>query len=134
MIKVGSEPFLECSTKGDRRFSAFCAKIKSLGNKSIEELYQAFKKFRDENGNIVTGLSWRDAKGKTPINQEECKAYYSHLWDLYFSENPHLLEVIKQYNGFSDIFGQPGRCCQAIEIYRIRQSLVTNSNSKQLNF
>lgn len=123
MIKVGTEPFLECSSKGDKRFSAFYARIKSRGNKSIEELYQEYKIFKDESGKLITGLSWREAKGKAPINIQDCKRYYSNLWDLYFSENPELLDVIKKYNGFSDIFGQPGRCCQALEIYRIRQTL-----------
>lgn len=47
MIKHGFAPFLECSTKGDRRFSAFCAHIRSRNNQSIEEIYQAAKIFDD---------------------------------------------------------------------------------------
>lgn len=45
MIRVGNAPYLECSSRGDKRFSAFYARIKSLGYKSIEELYQAKKVF-----------------------------------------------------------------------------------------
>jgi hypothetical protein len=40
MIQHGAAPFLECSSRGDRRFSAFAARIKRRANKSIEEIYQ----------------------------------------------------------------------------------------------
>jgi len=37
MIRHGEAPFLECSSKGDKRFSAFCAIIMSDdGLRSIE--------------------------------------------------------------------------------------------------
>jgi hypothetical protein len=126
VLKFGTEPYLECSSKGDRRFSAFNAVIVPDENTSIlyfdwsiEGIYQSSKVFEDGS----TGLSWREAKGKKPINAEECRRIYSKLWDLYFKQNPELLEVIKQYNGFSDIFGQEGHACQAEEIYRIRNKL-----------
>jgi hypothetical protein len=121
LLKFGEEPFLECSSKGDKRFSAFYAKLKDHINndnrlQSIEEIYQAYKIFEDG----TTGLSWKEAKGKKPVNVEDCRKLYSALWNKYFHDNPELLEVIKQYNGFSDIFGQPGHACQAEEIYRIK--------------
>jgi hypothetical protein len=119
MITFGSHPVLECSSRGDRRFSAFFARIKWRNNKSIEEIYQGYKLFPG----MIQGLSIKEAKGKTPINIEACRKLYSQLWDEFFLENPELLLVIKEYNGFSDIFGQPGRACQAEEIYRIRQSI-----------
>lgn len=115
MIRHGFAPYLECSSKGDKRFSAFYARIKSRGNKSIEELYQATKVF--ENG--VTGLSPKEAKGKQALNMEECASMYAILWDEYFEENPELYHIISQYEGFSDMFGQAGHQCQATEIYRI---------------
>ncbi len=123
MLKYGSPPYLECSSKGDKRFSAFYARIQSKGQLCIETLYQRFKKFDDGFGGIVTNLDWREAKGKKAINQEEASIYYSKLWDLYFEENPHLLEIIRAANGFSDIFGQKDHCCQATEIFRIKNSL-----------
>lgn len=126
MLKVGKEPFLECSSKGYKCFSAFYAKILCERNRSIEELYQGFKQFNDGNGNIVSGFSWKEAKGKLALNQQQASQYYSHLWNVYFQENPELLRVIAKYNGFSDIFGQPGRCCQAVEIYRIWQTYKTS--------
>jgi hypothetical protein len=115
MIKHGRAPYLECSSKGDKRFSAFYARI--TGD-SIEDLYQAFKVFEDGS----TGLSWRQAKGKKAINQEAASAYYSRLWDIYIEHNPELLLVLKNASGLSDMFGQPGHCCQATELWRIRGS------------
>jgi hypothetical protein len=46
MLRFGHPPYLECSSRGDKRFSAFYAKPSSGNGKSIEELYQASKKFR----------------------------------------------------------------------------------------
>lgn len=120
MIKHGNPPYLECSSKGDKRFSAFYAKVKSKGNKSIEELYQGFKKFEDGS----TGLSIKEAKGKKAINQEEASKYYTLLWKAYMLENPELIEVISSTSGLSDIFGQEGHCCQATELWNIRNSYI----------
>lgn len=120
MLRFGEAPYYECSSRGDRRFSAYFARIKRFNNKSIEELYQAAKLF-DEG---VTGLSIKEAKGKQPINIEEVREFYSVLWDAYILENPALLEVIRSNRGFSDIFGQRGHACQAEEIYRIHQQIT----------
>jgi hypothetical protein len=118
VIEIGKAPFLECSTRGDKRFSAFCAKIKGRNNKSVEEIYQAAKIFEDGS----TGLSWKKAKGRKPINIKEVAILYSQLWDEYINENPHLLEVLKQTSGLSDMFGQKNKQCQAIELWRIRKN------------
>lgn len=119
MIRHGEAPFLECSSKGDRRFSAFSARIKARENQSIEELYQAFKIFEDGK----TGLTWREAKGKKAVNQKEAAEFYSKLWNEYMEENPELLEVLKDAVGLSDIFGQTNHCCQATELWRIKNSI-----------
>lgn len=118
MLKHGFPPYLECSSKnptGDKRFSAFYARIVNRGNKTIEDIYQASKIF--ENGE--TNLSIKDAKGRKAINMQELSLLYSELWDEYFQENADLYQTIKNYEGFSDIFGQQGHQCQATEIYRI---------------
>ena len=116
MIRHGQAPFLECSSKGDKRFSAFYARLPRLGNKSIEEIYQATKEFSDGS----TGLSWREAKGRRAINMEECALLYTILWDEYIRDHPELLLVLRNASGLSDMFGQPGHCCQATELWRIR--------------
>jgi hypothetical protein len=126
MLRFGSSPYLECSSKGDSRFSAFYARIKSKGNKSIEELYQASKKFPGG----LTGLTWREAKGKVAINQSEVRRVYRELWIEYFNENPNLTDVILQYKGFSDIYGQKGHACQAEEIYSIYLTARDNQESQ----
>lgn len=115
MIKYGMAPYLECSSKGDKRFSAFYAKVNAYGGKTIEEIYQASKVF----ANGSTGLSTKEAKGRQAVNMAYCHDLYSDLWDTYFVENPELLNVILKCKGFSDVFGQPSHCCQAEEIYRI---------------
>lgn len=112
MIKYGSPPYLECSSRGDIRFSAFYAKV---NGKSIEEQYQAAKVFADGS----TGLSWRQSKGRKAVNQVEVADLYSRLWDQYIAEHPELLVVLKQASGLSDMFGQAGHCCQATELWRI---------------
>lgn len=116
MIQHGTAPFLECSSKGDHRLSAFSARIRGRGNRSIEEIFQGAKVFADGS----TGLYWRDAKGKKAVNADEVRALYAVLWDEYVAENPELIDVIKQASGLQDLFGQPGHCCQATELWRIR--------------
>ena len=115
MIKVGKEPYLECSSKGDKRFSAMYARIKSLENKTIEEIYQGSKIFADGK----TGLSVKKCKGKKAINMDEVSKLYEKLWELYLKENPELIEELLKYNGYTDMFGKEGCQCQAKSIYRI---------------
>lgn len=117
MVKHGQTPYLECSGKGDKRFSAFYARV---NGRSIEEQYQAAKVFEDG----LTGLDWRAAKGRKAVNQEQCSILYSQLWDHYIKENPELLQVLINSSGLSDMFGQPGHCCQATELWRIREEAL----------
>lgn len=124
MIRVGSAPFLECSSRGDRRFSAFHARLRSYSNRTIEDIYQASKIFQGG----VTGLTWQQSKGKRAVNMDEVRQLYSRLWDEYIEENPHLLEVICSASGLSDMFGQPGHACQATELWRIRQEALSSLN------
>lgn len=122
MIRHGKKPFLECSTRGDRRFSAYGARIKGRGNRCIEEIYQAAKVFKDG----ATGLPIDEARGLRPINDQEVRDLYARLWDEYIMENPHLLDVLRSHSGLTDIFGRAGSCCQATELWRIRNSWPVN--------
>ena len=115
MLKRGSPPFLECSSRGDRRFSAFYARPRSLGGKSIEEAYQAMKVF--EGGR--TGLHWRTAKGHRALNAAECAAAYERWWREWVEEQ-QLLPVLRAASGLSDMFGREGNVCQADVLWRIR--------------
>lgn len=116
MVRHGSAPFLECSSRGEKRLSAFYARPTSLNGRSIEDAYQAAKVFEDGR----TGLTWREAKGRRCINPTLVRALYSRLWDEYIAEHPDLLQLIRDAPGLSDIFGQPGHACQATELWRIR--------------
>lgn len=113
MIRYGKPPYLECSSRGEKRLSAFYARV---NGRSIEEQYQAAKVFKDGR----TGLHWREAKGKLPVNEYEVRALYSRLWDEYIAAHPELLELIRAASGLSDMFGQAGHVCQATELWRIR--------------
>lgn len=115
MIKHGNAPYLECSSRGDRRFSAFYAHV---NGDSIESQYQAAKVFDDG----TTGLPWRLTKGRRATNMDACATLYSSLWDQYIVEHPELLDVIKAATGLSDVFGRTGCQCQATELWRIRSN------------
>jgi len=117
MIRHGVAPFLECSSRGDARFSAFYALVTVNGvTRSIESHYQAYKRFDDGS----TGLHWRAAKGRRAVNKEAAAEFYALLWDLYISRNPDLLDVLRAATGLSDKYGKPGHCCQATELWRIK--------------
>lgn len=114
MFKIGKAPYLECSSRGDRRFSAFYARV---NGRSIEEQYQAAKVFADGS----TGLHWREAKGRKPVNSEEVSALYESLWRQYIAEHPELLAVLRAATGLSDMFGRADGNCQAKVLWLIRE-------------
>lgn len=113
MVRIGNAPYLECSSRGDKRFSAFCAYV--LGN-SIEAHYQGAKVFPDGK----TNLHWRKAKGRKCVNQEEVAALYKELWRFYLDTNPGLYQVLADASGLSDMFGEEGHICQAITLWELR--------------
>lgn len=108
---------LECSSRGDRRFSALFAKISIKGKeKSIEEIYQDSK--RTEDGK-------KAGKGKPfdyvicpftgdKLPAEEASNLYKGLWITYFTRNPDLVEYAKGFDEFHDMFrGKDTVNCQA---------------------
>ncbi len=109
---------LECSSKGDKRFSAFYAKVKAFGKyDSIENHYQLCKRF----GEFVPE-TWKDAKGKTPTHFElngveydlkYLSMWYDMLWLKYLDENPGLVEYASQFDDFGDMFKGKSINCQA---------------------
>jgi hypothetical protein len=116
MIQHGEAPYLECSTAGDSRFSAFCARVECRGGKTIERIYQAAKVFSDG----LTGLDPRNAKGRRASNQEEVNVLYEQLWREYIAENPDLVDVLLRASGLSDKFGKLGHMCQATVLWKLR--------------
>lgn len=128
MIRHGEPPYLECSSRGDQRFSALYARLVSRDFCSIEELYQSAKQFdHSVSGVDATGhmSNWRDAKGKRAINQAQLEAVYFDLWRCYLLENPDLVAVLIQASGLSDRFGQVGHVCQATALWQLREDYRT---------
>ena len=109
---------LECSTAGDKRFSAFHAKVNVFGKvDSIENHYQLSKRF----GNEIP-RHWKEAKGKKPthfvIGDKEydlnhLSSFYRLLWVKYLDANPDLVEYAKGFDTFSDMFKGKSINCQA---------------------
>lgn len=89
----------ECSSKGDKRFSAFYAKLDD--GRSIEEHYQC-----DVKGYDVGGTNWRLGKGRKPIRDVNLWEEYKKLWVKYFELNPSLISVLKNTGKtvFTDMF------------------------------
>lgn len=92
----------EVSSVGDKRFSAFFARLSD--GRSIEQHYQC-----DIKGYDPGGTNWRLGKGKPPLNRQDVYWDYLFLWCLFFDENPKLLVEIynlaKQNNNtLSDCF------------------------------
>lgn len=111
---------LECSSKGDKRFSAFYARINVFGIfDSIENHYQNCK--RDKNGNIAG--KGRKVEKMIIINNHANKsyemaptyltAYYKLLWCCYLDTHPELVEYAKQYDDYNDMFKGRAINCQA---------------------
>lgn len=119
MLHFGKPPYIECSSIGDHRFSAFYARPRYLKGKSIEEAYQAMKKFRTPDGKIESNLEWRAAKGRTPINLKECQEAYRQWWGIWVKEQ-NLMPVLETASGLCDTFGQKGHICQAGVLWDIR--------------
>lgn len=106
---------LECSSKGDKRFSAFYANVCVFGiSNSIENHYQNCKGFNDKT--IIK------RKGKSPdyitidgkiLDVKYLTPFYKLLWVKYLDHNPSLVEYASQFDNFNDIFKGHSINCQA---------------------
>ncbi len=84
-------PSYEVSTAGDKRFSAFTAKLPD--GRSIEEWYQC-----DVKGYDFGGRNWRLGKGKAPLFNypgDHLYEMYLSLWRLWAIRNPELIRELK---------------------------------------
>ena len=106
---------LECSSKGDKRFSAMYAKVKAFGvMDTIENHYQKCK--RDADGNVAKKGQTVDyiilIRRKFPATM--LTAWYRMLWIKYIDKNPDLVEYAQQFDEFTDAFRSKGMInCQA---------------------
>lgn len=80
----------ECSTVGDKRFSALVATLKD--GRTIEQAYQLGVK-----GHGKFGSDWRLGKGKPPLDPTvDLWAEYLLLWRTWAAENPELIQDLAQ--------------------------------------
>lgn len=81
---------LECSSKGDARFSAFRARLED--GRSIEEHYQC-----DVKGYDPGGRNWRLGKGKPPLDPStNLWLAYLSLWARWTAIHPDLFAELRQ--------------------------------------
>lgn len=118
-----NQKVLECSTKGDRRFSAMVAKVKvGSETKTIEEHYQLSKRFKVDEMIFIPKTKW-DSKGKKDViffevlgkryEPKYLTAYFTLLWVKYLDNNPSLVKYAKGFEDFSDMFKGSSVNCQA---------------------
>ena len=119
MIRHGVAPFIECSSKGDTRFSSSYA---TIGKKTISELYNNKRAWADES----KLLTWNKA-GIAPKEIDfECNKYYRELWKQYLSEHKELKKILLKATGVSNVYGEMMNVCQATVLWSIRKELLEN--------
>lgn len=125
MISVGTEPFLEVrkSHGADGRFDDRVARVFWFGGRNIATVYQTTKQVEID-GVVRNYLPLSETEGLPVLNQEECNAVYSKCWDVYFEENPNIIDILNEYNGFTDADGIEGQPSAAIELLRIKQNMA----------
>lgn len=136
---------LECSSKGDIRFSALGAKIMVNGKlDTIENHYQLSKRFLGENGEVIIPNTWREAKGKKieyfevgrkSFEPKYFSAFYNLMWVKYLDKNPELVQFAKGFDDFSDMFKGKSINCQADTIRKYikkgRNSIMEDDSVKE---
>lgn len=100
---------LECSIRGDRRFSSLFAKVTINGReRSIEEWFQDAKRTADGK---------KAGKGKPfdyivdpftgdKLPGSEAQWMYRGLWITYFAKNPELVKYAEQFDEFTNCFNK----------------------------
>lgn len=116
---------LECSSVGDKRFSAFFARVKIDGVlDSIENHYQKAKIL--PSGRLPK--DWRDGKGSKYIgfhirgmnlDRKYLPMFYDYMWYKYLKLNPSYVEFLKGFDGYSDKFSKRNITSQDKSIAKI---------------
>ena len=128
---------IECSSRGYKKASAMYARVECFGIiDTIEHHYQSVK--RDKDGKLV-------AKGKRvdhiviyghKLSPRYLTPFYKLLWAKYLDENKDVVEHLKQFDEFTDMFRGKSINCQADVIRQYikegRQSILQEENVKEL--
>jgi hypothetical protein len=123
---------LECSTKGDKRFSAWYANVIVYGQtNSIEQHYQFSKVFmlngQQTSFTDVKYIKHIQYQGNKPITFRVNKcmfdisllsAWYKSLWLKYLDANPDLVQFASQYSTFTDMFSKKGSLNSQADVIR----------------
>ena len=110
---------LECSSVGDKRFSALTARVVIFEKEdTIENHYQLCKRIGD-----FIPAKVKDIKGKRPthinlmgedFDIRFLTPFYNVLWVKYLDVNPELVEYARTFDDYSDRFkGKNVVNCQA---------------------
>lgn len=127
---------LECSSRGDKRFSAFYAKIRINGVlNSIEGHYQSVK--RRYTGNFIVTCRKGEKVDIIIINNKKLEPkfltpFYKLMWVDYLNANPDLVEYAKTYDDFNDMFKGKAINCQADVIRQYVKEGVDNIMNEPL--
>lgn len=77
----------ECSSRGDKRFSALFARLPD--GRTIEQHYQC-----DIKGYDIGGTNWKLGKGKKPIREVNLLEEYLQLWKVFAQNNLPLMREL----------------------------------------
>lgn len=124
-------PTLECSSRGDRRFSAFHARFPD--GRSIESIYQTAKVGLD---GLPVGKGRRPAAIRLRDGQEFpvvlLSEFYYSLWWHYLARRSDLVAVLRSYNKFTDAFDRSGRTWLVAENHTIVGKGPINSQAEAI--
>lgn len=113
-IKETNMKTLECSSAGDRRFSAMYARVHAFNTlDTIEGHYQKCKRTSDGKipgkGRKVAYISLNG----THYPPHFLTPFYKLLWCKYLDQHPELVKYLKQFDNFTDKFRGRAINCQA---------------------
>ena len=105
---------LECSSKGDKRFSAFYAFVEFDGKyKNINAHFQDCKRNKEnkpcQKGEWTTHLIICGQKLPT----SDLTAFYRYLWYIYLRSNPDLVDYASDFKAFTNMFRGNSKHCPA---------------------
>ena len=105
---------LECSSAGDKRFSAFYAYVEFNGVvDSIEHHYQNVK-FKENDVRCRKGERVHYIKlFDKVLPPDMLTPFYRYLWYKYLRANPELVAYARQFDSFNDKFRGKSINCQA---------------------
>lgn len=112
----------ECSSAGDRRFSALYALMPD--GRTLEMHYQC-----DVKGYCPGGRNWRMGKGKPSLRKCDLHVEYTELWRQWACENEQafmeLVEIVRQGHTLTDRFARRGGVSQATSLQQLCEELIS---------